>query len=362
MECIKIVNYNVLVNGKTIEPFNTAKGLQQGDPISLFLFAIVMEYLSRYLNELKKEPTFQHHPRSRKLDITHMSFVDDLLLFAKGNLSSVTTLYKYFSQFSEASGLQANLGKSSVYFGGVKQDVKKQIWITWDLNKLVQSVIFGIQAYWVQLFIFPAKVLKMIEELCRSYIWSGTNTITKKTLMAWEKICTPKSAGGLNLINLPLWNKAAIAKTCWDLAHKQDKFWIRWINAYYIKKQQLQHMPIPQQASWMERRIIGSRGTMLQAQNSSDHNTSSIRQIYLQLLGELPRWIIKQGKGKFNKASIFRMIYAEISYALWIERNTRTFEQRSRDNAVLAGEIAYICNIRVAARAKNHIQQFLIEE
>ncbi|XP_075076335.1 uncharacterized protein LOC142162991 [Nicotiana tabacum] len=86
-----------------------------------------MEYLSRSLHELKKEPTFQYHPRCRKLDITHMSFVDDLLLFAKGNLSSLVTLYKYFSQFFEALGLQANLGKSSVYFGGVKQNVKEQI-------------------------------------------------------------------------------------------------------------------------------------------------------------------------------------------------------------------------------------------
>ncbi|OIT20615.1 hypothetical protein A4A49_65424, partial [Nicotiana attenuata] len=36
-------------------------------------------------------------------------------------------LYRCFSQFSKASGLQANLRNSSVYFGGVKQDVKEQI-------------------------------------------------------------------------------------------------------------------------------------------------------------------------------------------------------------------------------------------
>lgn len=48
-------------------------------------------------------------------------------------------------------------------------------------------------------------------------------------------------------------------------------------------------MPIPQQASWMVRRINGSRVTMLQAQNLYDHNESIIRQIYLQLLGDLPR-------------------------------------------------------------------------
>ncbi|XP_070013729.1 uncharacterized protein [Nicotiana sylvestris] len=104
-----------------------------------------------------------------------------------------------------------------------------------------------------------------------------------------RKICTPKSVGGLNLINLHLWNKVAIAKICWDLAHKQDKLWIRWINAYYIKRQQLQQMPIPQQASWMVRRIIGSRATLLQTHNINDNSKSIIRQIYLQLLGELPR-------------------------------------------------------------------------
>lgn len=32
-----------------------------------------------------------------------------------------------FTQFSEASGLKANLGKKSIYFGGVPQDDKENI-------------------------------------------------------------------------------------------------------------------------------------------------------------------------------------------------------------------------------------------
>lgn len=47
-----------------------------------------------------------------------------------------------------------------------------------------------------------------------------------------------------------------------------------------------------------------------------------------------------------NKASIFRMVYAETSYALWIERNTRIFDQRYCNSDVLAREIAYICNVK----------------
>lgn len=48
-----------------------------------------------------------------------MSFADDLLLFARGDNQSVALLQLCFDQFSTASGLKANLNKSSVYFGGV---------------------------------------------------------------------------------------------------------------------------------------------------------------------------------------------------------------------------------------------------
>lgn len=98
--------------------------------------------------------------------------------------------------------------------------------------------------------------MKAVEAYCRSYIWSGINVITKKALVSWERVCTPKSIGGLNLINLNLWNRAAIAKNHWDLAHKLDKLWIRWIHSYYIKYQHINTMPIPQQASWLVRKII----------------------------------------------------------------------------------------------------------
>lgn len=67
------------------------------------------------------------------------------------------------------------------------------------------------------------KVLKLIEEYCRSFIWSGTYTVTKKGLVTWDKVCKPRVFGGLNITNIMLWNKDALAKNCWDLAHKIDK-------------------------------------------------------------------------------------------------------------------------------------------
>ncbi|XP_075096380.1 uncharacterized protein LOC142174479 [Nicotiana tabacum] len=155
--------------------------------------------------------------------------------------------------------------------------------------QLIQSVLFGIQAFWAQLFILQTKVIKLVEGICRSYVWSGANEITKKALIAWDRVCLPKVGGGLNIVNLKLWNKAAIAKTCWDLAYKQGKLWIRWIHTYYIKNQQMSTMAIPQQACWMVRKVIEAHSILEAGQILPNQRKSMIRQIYLHLLGDYRR-------------------------------------------------------------------------
>ncbi|XP_019237355.1 PREDICTED: uncharacterized protein LOC109217549 [Nicotiana attenuata] len=116
-----------MINGEMTKPFDAAKGLRQGDPISPFLFAIAMEYLSRLLNGLKNVQEYKFHPRCGKLNIRHLSFADDLLMFARGDSKSVTTLHAFFMKFSAASGLLANSNKSAIYFGRVDQDTRHVI-------------------------------------------------------------------------------------------------------------------------------------------------------------------------------------------------------------------------------------------
>ena len=83
-----------------------------------------MEYLSRLLKGLKEEKTFKYHPKFSKMDITHLCFAYDLLLFSRGDLNSIKALQGCFLEFSQASGLQANLTKSSIYCVGVQMEVR----------------------------------------------------------------------------------------------------------------------------------------------------------------------------------------------------------------------------------------------
>lgn len=86
-----------------------------------------MEYLNRCLVELKQNRLFHYHPRCKKFGLAHVCFADDLLLFTRGNTSSVQHLILVFDKIATASGFKANQLKSCIYFGGVSAGIKQEI-------------------------------------------------------------------------------------------------------------------------------------------------------------------------------------------------------------------------------------------
>ena len=124
--------------------------------------------------------------------------------------------------------------------------------------------------------------------MCRSYLWSGSGKVTKKALIAWEKVCRPRNEGGLGLINMHIWNRAAITKLCWDLANKEDKLWIRWMHTYYLKGQSPWQKR--EQASWIIRKIMQTKHIVDQVQLKE--GKGMVKQLYDYIRGEQtkPEW------------------------------------------------------------------------
>lgn len=224
MTCMTTFSYSLLLNGGLNKPFKANRGIRQGDLMPPYLFVLAMEYLGRELSHLTANGDFNFHPRCRKLKSIHICFEDNLCMYYMTDLISVKLLNKAFTRFSQAVGLQANLDKNSLYIAGVSKHVKKKIlnelgyikgvmpfrylgvplaarklsvshyfpliekitsrvtcWSAMLLSyagrlQLVKSVLFGVQAYWAQIFIIPKKVLKAIEQICRTFVWIDSVT------------------------------------------------------------------------------------------------------------------------------------------------------------------------------------------
>lgn len=73
------------------------------------------------------ERTFDFHPRCKTIKLSHLCLADDLMLFCKGNISSIRVLCNCVLLFSHSSGLQASSAKSAIYIAGVPSDLREEI-------------------------------------------------------------------------------------------------------------------------------------------------------------------------------------------------------------------------------------------
>jgi len=74
-----------------------------------------MNILSHMLYKAAVERKIGYHPKCQNLQLTHLCFVDDLLVFTDGRKSSIEGTLNIFRQFAEFSGLQISPQKSTLY-------------------------------------------------------------------------------------------------------------------------------------------------------------------------------------------------------------------------------------------------------
>jgi len=65
--------------------FKSNRGIRQGDPLSPFIFVMVMEFLSIHMQLAEESGVINPLKRNKQLHISHLLFVDDLLLFCRAD-------------------------------------------------------------------------------------------------------------------------------------------------------------------------------------------------------------------------------------------------------------------------------------
>jgi hypothetical protein len=283
--------FSILVNGVPSKPFSPSRGICQGDPLSPFLFILLAEGLGRYIKASVLEGSLKGLPlHNLQPAPSHSQFVDDTLLLNSPMAQEAQKLNSILADFIEASGMSLNLDKSKLYFFNTPPSVQHHISrllgiprrslpsnylgiplsgaaasnISWDnlllsisnrlsnwtfrpLNiasrlVLLKSVLQALPTYLFTALAAPKKVIKAIRSLQRNFLWSGHQPNKKWALVNWDKLCLPKSQGGLGLRDPGKLNQVMGAKIWWRWLKNPTTAW-----AQLWKQKYAPHIPEDQE-------------------------------------------------------------------------------------------------------------------
>ena len=114
--CITSPSFYILFNGSLFGLFNPARGFHQGDPLSPFLFILAIEVISRLLLHQESQDLLKGIKIAWNCSpISHLLFVNDLILFAKATSLEEVILKSCLDQYCLWSG-QANNSINGIFF------------------------------------------------------------------------------------------------------------------------------------------------------------------------------------------------------------------------------------------------------
>ncbi|GJS96857.1 RNA-directed DNA polymerase, eukaryota [Tanacetum coccineum] len=279
--CLQSSRGSVLVNGSPTQEFQFYKGLKQGDPLSPFLFILVMESLHISFQRVVDAGLFKGIKMDSSLQISHLFYADDAIFMGQWNQSNIDTITRVLDVFYRASGLRINMYKSklmgiSVDDSMVEQAAAKigcvvlktpfkylgsrvgglmsriQSWneiiegmearlSRWKLKTLsiggrltlLKSVLGAIHIYHMSMFKVPMQVLQKLESI-RARFFNGADVKSRKpSWVRWKSVMASKDTGGLGVSSLFALNRALMFKWVWRFISQKNSLWARVITALH---------------------------------------------------------------------------------------------------------------------------------
>ena len=91
--CLSSVSFVVLVNGNAKGWVKASRGLRQGDPLSPFLFTLVVDVLSRMLLRAEERNVLEGFRVGwNRIRVSHLQFADDTIFFSSTREEDMLTL------------------------------------------------------------------------------------------------------------------------------------------------------------------------------------------------------------------------------------------------------------------------------
>lgn len=98
--CLSTAAFSVSINGELEGFFPSTRGLRQGCALSPYLFVIAINVLSCLLNRAASSGKIGYHPTCSKVNLTHLSFADDIMIFTNGDTDSLRGIFTVLDPFA----------------------------------------------------------------------------------------------------------------------------------------------------------------------------------------------------------------------------------------------------------------------
>eukprot|EP00253_Pinus_taeda_P028911 PITA_28911 len=247
MALVTTPSFYILLNGSPSKTFKPSRGLRQGDPLSPFLFILMMEGLGNAIKYSKEEGRIQGLKLTLNGDaLTHQQFVDDTMLQGIPTVKEVQAFKQILNDFSMAAGQRClgvpltgkPLNKEILEPITNKLQDKIKKWTIRSLNiagrlVLTKAILQIVPIFMLSVLLAPKGVMQHIRNIQRDFLWGKGEEKKKWALVAWDKICKPKIYGDLGLDDPETLNKVLGAKLWWRWLKESVSPWAKvWKQKY----------------------------------------------------------------------------------------------------------------------------------
>nr|GEX87088.1 RNA-directed DNA polymerase, eukaryota, reverse transcriptase zinc-binding domain protein [Tanacetum cinerariifolium] len=189
--CLLSSKGSVIVNGSPTNEFRFYRGLKQGDPLSPFLFILVIESLHISVQRVVNAGMFKGIQLGSSFQVSHLFYADDTIFIARLSTWKMKTLS----------------------IGG--------------MLTLLKSVLGSLPVYHMSLFKVPQKVLHVMEAIRRNFFNGIDHKGKKQAWISWNKVLASKDNDGLGVYSFFALNRALLFKWVWRFRSHPKLLWAK---------------------------------------------------------------------------------------------------------------------------------------